>query len=124
MKGNDDTFQTVLRVICAEDDNMHFNSALVAWLVAAGLATARPLVMTGVRRALPAPVDTATAQAYLNELVVEAPSNDPPYDRNLFPHWITISGKCDTRETVLIRDGTNVVTNSACSATSGAWYCE
>ena len=28
------------------------------------------------------------------------------YDRDLFPHWITISGACNTRETVLKRDGT------------------
>ncbi|CAA7270828.1 unnamed protein product [Cyclocybe aegerita] len=34
---------------------------------------------------------------------------------------ISLSGNCDTRETVLKRDGTNVVTNSACSATSGHW---
>ncbi|KAG8844698.1 hypothetical protein FRB91_002384 [Serendipita sp. 411] len=44
------------------------------------------------------------------------------YDRDLFPHWITISGACNTRETVLKRDGTNVVTSSSCAATSGSWY--
>jgi hypothetical protein len=37
------------------------------------------------------------------------------------PHWITISGNCDTRETVLKRDGTNVVQRSSCAATSGTW---
>lgn len=42
-------------------------------------------------------------------------------DRSLFPHWITTSGTCDTREEVLKRDGTNVVTSSSCSATSGMW---
>ena len=44
------------------------------------------------------------------------------YSRDLFPTWITISGTCNTRETVLKRDGTNVVTSSACAATSGSWY--
>uniref|UniRef100_UPI0006E1D86D HNH endonuclease family protein n=1 Tax=Streptomyces prasinopilosus TaxID=67344 RepID=UPI0006E1D86D len=44
------------------------------------------------------------------------------YDRDLFPHWITVSGTCNTRETILKRDGTNVVTDSACAATSGSWY--
>lgn len=32
-----------------------------------------------------------------------------------------VSGTCDTRETVLKRDGTNVVTDSACKSTSGNW---
>lgn len=32
-----------------------------------------------------------------------------------------MSGACNTRETVLVRDGTNVVTSSACAATSGTW---
>ncbi|PWW80272.1 hypothetical protein C7212DRAFT_306366 [Tuber magnatum] len=50
-------------------------------------------------------------------------TSDPSgYDRDLFPHWITISGTCNTRETVLERDGTNVVQASDCSATSGTWY--
>jgi hypothetical protein len=44
------------------------------------------------------------------------------YSRDLFPHWITTSGTCDTRETVLKRDGTSVVTSSTCAATSGRWY--
>src|SRR4051812_39902701 len=30
--------------------------------------------------------------------------------------------KCDTREVVLKRDGTNVVQSSSCAATSGTWY--
>ena len=32
-----------------------------------------------------------------------------------------VSGTCDTRETVLKRDGTDVVTDSSCKATSGHW---
>ena len=44
------------------------------------------------------------------------------YSREKFPHWITISGACNTRETVLKRDGTGVVTDSSCAATSGSWY--
>lgn len=43
------------------------------------------------------------------------------YSRDEFPHWIE-SGGCNTRETVLKRDGANVVTNpSTCAATSGTW---
>ncbi|KAJ5104291.1 hypothetical protein NUU61_001638 [Penicillium alfredii] len=44
------------------------------------------------------------------------------YSRDKFPHWITQSGKCDMREVVLKRDGTDVVQSSSCTATSGTWY--
>src|SRR5690606_947722 len=71
--------------------------------------------------ALPTPVSAATARGYLSALKV-APEDRTGYNRDLFPHWITISGTCNTRETVLKRDGTNVVTNSSCAATSGSWY--
>ncbi|BEL02796.1 HNH endonuclease family protein [Actinoplanes sichuanensis] len=64
----------------------------------------------------------STAQTYLTALTVAAEANASTYDRDLFPHWITISGTCNTRETVLKRDGTNVVVSSACAATSGSWY--
>ena len=33
-------------------------------------------------------------------------------------------GKCNTREVVLKRDGTNVVQGADCSATSGTWFSE
>ncbi|KAF8608040.1 hypothetical protein BDV93DRAFT_434777 [Ceratobasidium sp. AG-I] len=71
------------------------------------------------KRALPTPVDVDTARTYLAELVVAVDSNTPAYARNLFPTWDIISGKCDTRETVLIRDGTNAVTDSSCASKSG-----
>ncbi|KAG8820698.1 hypothetical protein FRC18_011633 [Serendipita sp. 400] len=73
-------------------------------------------------RELPTPVSVATAKTYLAALTVRAEANADTYDRDLFPHWITISGACNTRETVLKRDGTNVVTSSSCAATSGSWY--
>ncbi|MER7396433.1 HNH endonuclease family protein [Streptomyces sp. NPDC000151] len=71
---------------------------------------------------LPTPVSAATARSYLTSLSVGAEHSRDGYSRDLFPHWITISGACNTRETVLKRDGTNVVTDSACAATSGSWY--
>jgi hypothetical protein len=64
----------------------------------------------------------STAAARLADLTVAAESHADTYDRDLFPHWITISGACNTRETVLQRDGTNVVTDSSCAATSGSWF--
>ncbi|CAL9410144.1 hypothetical protein SUDANB58_01626 [Streptomyces sp. enrichment culture] len=71
--------------------------------------------------ALPTPVSGATARAYLAALTV-ASEDRTGYDRELFPHWSTVSGACNTRETVLKRDGENVVTDSSCAATAGSWY--
>ncbi|GGX24557.1 hypothetical protein GCM10010297_52000 [Streptomyces malachitofuscus] len=71
--------------------------------------------------ALPTPVSAATARGYLATLDVRT-EDRTGYNRDLFPHWITISGACNTRETVLKRDGSNVRTDSSCYATSGSWY--
>ncbi|AJP01814.1 hypothetical protein TU94_10115 [Streptomyces cyaneogriseus subsp. noncyanogenus] len=71
--------------------------------------------------ALPTPVSAATARSYLAALTVTA-EDRTGYDRDLFPHWSTVSGACNTRETVLKRDGSNVVTDASCAATSGSWY--
>lgn len=71
--------------------------------------------------ALPTPVSASTARSYLATLDVRT-ENRTGYDRDLFPHWITQSGSCNTRETVLKRDGSGVVTDSSCAATSGSWY--
>jgi hypothetical protein len=64
----------------------------------------------------------ATAQSQLNALTVASQGSTSGYSRDLFPHWITISGSCNTREQVLKRDGTSVVVDSSCAATSGRWY--
>jgi hypothetical protein len=71
--------------------------------------------------ALPTPVSAATARSYLAALPVRT-ENRTGYDRDLFPHWITQSGSCNTREVVLRRDGSNVVTDSNCAAIRGSWY--
>src|SRR3954463_7369087 len=84
-------------------------------------ATLGTLNGPAAQAALPTPVSAATARSYLASLKVAA-ENRTGYDRDLFPHWITISGACDTRETVLKRDGSSVVTDSACAATSGRWF--
>jgi hypothetical protein len=64
----------------------------------------------------------STAQSQLNALTVAGQQAMTGYSRDRFRHWITISGACNTRETVLKRDGTSVVTDSSCAATSGRWY--
>ncbi|MEU1231430.1 HNH endonuclease family protein [Streptomyces sp. NPDC005828] len=95
------------------------------------LATSAALTVTGLlatapaaQAAMPTPVSAATARTYLAALTVKAAGSTTGYSRDLFPHWITQSGTCNTRETVLKRDGVNVVTDSNCAATSGSWYSE
>ncbi|MFC7384232.1 hypothetical protein [Sphaerisporangium rhizosphaerae] len=78
---------------------------------------------TGPAGATPPNIPSAaTAASRLAALTVAAESHQSTYNRDLFPHWITISGACNTRETVLKRDGTNVGTDSSCAAVSGSWY--
>ncbi|RPF33137.1 HNH endonuclease family protein [Streptomyces sp. TLI_185] len=91
-------------------------AALTGLIASAGL-----LNSPTASAALPTPVSAATARTYLASLTV-ATEDRTGYDRDLFPTWITISGTCNTREYVIKRDGSNVVTNSACTATSGSWY--
>jgi hypothetical protein len=87
------------------------------------LVIALLLGLVGVANATPPGIPTATtARTELTSLRVAADGTMTGYSRSLFPHWHTVSGSCDTREEVLKRDGTNVVTSSSCSATSGRWF--
>ncbi|WP_030256071.1 HNH endonuclease family protein [Streptomyces violens] len=96
--------------------------AVATSVVAAATAALTLFSTVPAQAALPTPVSAATARSYLASLSVGAEHSRDGYSRDLFPHWITISGACNTRETVLKRDGTNVVTDSSCAATSGSWY--
>lgn len=92
-------------------------------LLLATTALAAPIEPSLLRRGnLPTPIAVSTARSYLSQLTVAAENNSPAYDRDLFNHWITISGSCNAREQVLKRDGSNVVTDSSCASTSGSWY--
>lgn len=64
----------------------------------------------------------AQVQSELNALRVATEGSMTGYSRDLFPHWHTVSGTCNTREMVLKRDGTNVTVGSDCYPTSGSWY--
>ncbi|MFJ9812891.1 HNH endonuclease family protein [Streptomyces sp. NPDC101158] len=93
------------------------------------LAASAALTVTGLlatapaaQAAPPTPVSAATARTYLAALTVKAEGSTTGYSRDLFPHWITQSGTCNTREVVLKRDGVNVVTDSSCASVSGSWY--
>ncbi|GAA1808059.1 HNH endonuclease family protein [Luedemannella flava] len=87
-------------------------------------ATSVILALTpGAVQATPPNIPSATtAASRLATLTVAPESHSSTYNRDLFPHWITITGSCNTREQVLKRDGTNVVVNSSCTPTSGSWY--
>ncbi|MEO3868661.1 HNH endonuclease family protein [Nonomuraea sp. B12E4] len=93
---------------------------------ALGFACAAALTLTVTTQpaaAIPPNIPSAaTASSRLATLPVTAESHGSTYDRDLFPHWITVSGTCNTREEVLKRDGTNVVTDSSCAAVSGSWF--
>ncbi|MFJ2023443.1 HNH endonuclease family protein [Streptomyces sp. NPDC087897] len=92
-------------------------SATAALAAASALFTA-----PSAQAAMPTPVSAATARTYLGQLPVGAEGSSTGYSRDKFPHWITQSGACNTREVVLKRDGTNVQQDSSCAAVSGSWY--
>jgi hypothetical protein len=97
-------------------------------ILRAAVATSSVVVIMLVFTAAPAGATPpnipsySTALSRLSSLTVAAESHQSAYDRALFPHWITISGSCNTREQVLKRDGTNVVVDSSCAPTSGSWH--
>lgn len=97
--------------------------ALAALVAALALALAVSLASPPPAGALPPGIPSAsTAQSQLDALTVRAEGSMTGYSRELFPHWSTVSGACNTRETVLRRDGTSVVVDSSCAAVSGTWY--
>ncbi|MGP4112860.1 HNH endonuclease family protein [Streptomyces sp. 4N509B] len=65
--------------------------------------------------------DAETARAELDALAVESEGPMTDYERELFPHW-SEEGECSVRETVLARDGVDVVAGSDCYPTSGEWH--
>ncbi|MEV5156804.1 HNH endonuclease family protein [Streptomyces sp. NPDC053728] len=89
---------------------------------AALAATTGLLTAPTAQAAMPIPVSASTARSYLSQLTVSTEGSSSGYSRDKFPHWITQSGACNTREVVLKRDGTGVVQDSSCAATSGSWY--
>jgi hypothetical protein len=96
---------------------------LPAALAAVLLTAALQLTLVSPAGATPPGIPSAaTAQSELATLTVASWTHTTTYSRDLFPTWDTISGTCNTRETVLKRDGTGVVVDSACAATSGKWY--
>lgn len=90
--------------------------SVVAVVAGATLLPASPASATAPR----IPRQT-TAQTELNALPVAGERSMTGYSRSLFPHWTSSNG-CTTRQTVLIRDGIEVVVSSDCQPVSGRWF--
>ncbi|WP_106582975.1 HNH endonuclease family protein [Murinocardiopsis flavida] len=69
----------------------------------------------------PPPPSLDEVRGLLAELEVEDEGSGSDYDRDLFPHWSTVEGNCNTREHVLKRDGDGVETGEDCYPTAGSW---
>ncbi|KAL8981400.1 MAG: hypothetical protein Q9177_005581 [Variospora cf. flavescens] len=93
---------------------------MLAVLASIALVSTAPAPL--IARTPPNIPSSSAAQTQLTGLRVAAQGPQTGYSRDLFPHWSTTSGSCNTRETVLQRDGTGVVTDSACASTSGRWF--
>ncbi|NJP99603.1 HNH endonuclease family protein [Streptomyces zingiberis] len=91
-------------------------AATVTALAATTLLSAPP-----AQAAPPTPPSAATARTNLASLTVQAEGSSSGYSRDLFPHWSSQGGNCNTREVVLKRDGENVQQDTACAAVSGTW---
>lgn len=90
--------------------------------VISALAVAAMLVVAPAASAVPPPPpDEAAARTHLAALTVAPEGSMDGYSRAKFPHWITQSGTCNTRETALKRDGEGVETDANCAAVSGSW---
>jgi hypothetical protein len=68
-----------------------------------------------------APIVNSDATAQLAGLAVAPWTAMTGFSRDRFPHWVQQGGGCDTRETVLRREGQGVVTGANCEVTQGTW---
>jgi hypothetical protein len=92
-------------------------------LTALPLAGALGLALAAPASAEPPGIpDPATAQSELGELTVAPEGSMDGYDREKFPHWSSGPDNCNTRESVLKRDGEGVEVGSDCYPTSGSWH--
>ena len=97
--------------------------AVTAMAVAAG-----PLAGCSISVSSPAKATSTAADqtangslAELDALTVSPPRTTTDYDRDRFPHWAAQGGGCDTRESVLKRDGAGVTTTANCEIADGRW---
>jgi hypothetical protein len=115
--------RTTRPAVAAGSQESHMRRAHKA-AVAMVAATVLPLALVATPADATAPniPSSSTALSRLNTLTVATESHQSSYDRDLFPHWITVSGACNTREQVLKRDGGAVSVDGSCYPTAGSWY--
>ncbi|KAI5858334.1 hypothetical protein BZA05DRAFT_581 [Tricharina praecox] len=89
--------------------------AIFAGLIAGSSAAA-------IEKRAPPNIPTAASAKTMLAALPTRTTDATGYQRSLFPHWITISGNCNTRETVLNRDGTGLTIGSDCYPSSGSWF--
>ncbi|CAI6226950.1 unnamed protein product [Periconia digitata] len=94
---------------------------LVLVLTVTWMSAALPAPVYMVARAPPNVPSTADAESALAALIVQPQGSQDGYSRDLFPHWISQTRTCNTREVVLKRDGLNVTQSASCAAVSGIW---
>jgi hypothetical protein len=70
---------------------------------------------------LPGVPTAGQARVELAELKVAPHGSMSGYSRDKFSHWAEQGENCNTRETVLERDGTDVTRDDECRAVSGKW---
>ncbi|MCW1250200.1 HNH endonuclease family protein [Acaricomes phytoseiuli] len=95
---------------------------LVLSFIAALLGLTLLIPAAPANAALPNVPSTEEAQTQLAGLAVAPKGPMTGYSRRQFPTWAGVSGNCNAREMVLIRDGENVETNRAFNSIAGTWY--
>lgn len=66
-------------------------------------------------------IDPAAVRKQLDRLRVAVEDTGHHYKRSDWPHWATVSGACDARETALKTQGRKVSTGEGCKVTGGTW---
>ncbi|MEV7548431.1 HNH endonuclease family protein [Amycolatopsis sp. NPDC089917] len=98
-------------------------AVLLASVISCGVPPATPSAPAGKSVAGEAPaVPVAEARKLLGTVQVAVRGVLDGYDRDKFPHWKTVSGRCNVREEVLKRAGENVEVDADCAPTSGSWH--
>jgi hypothetical protein len=90
-------------------------------LVLIAIAALLGFAIQSASAAPPTPPGVTEAETQLAALTVATPHSMTGYSRDKFPHWITESDGCTSREEVLKRDGTGVKVDSDCYPTAGSW---
>ncbi|ADD41587.1 conserved hypothetical protein [Stackebrandtia nassauensis DSM 44728] len=96
---------------------------LIGFMVSVFVFAALAIAWPSPAAAIPANIPSKSViQSELNGLSVASEGSMTGYSRDKFPHWVTISGSCNARETILKRDADYVTVGSDCYPTSGKWY--